>query len=486
MVFSTGFSMVACGGSSRTRLGKYPEQGTRGKPHQRRFARMDESTAKSRRRESGLPPPGKPANGKIKKPMPLALPIYLDNHATTPVDPRVLEAMLPYFTERFGNAGSINHFFGQEAKEAVDRARESIAAAIGAEAREIVFTSGATESNNLAIRGLAERPRRKGNHIISVTTEHKAVLDPLRRLTRRGCEVTLLDVEPHGSQRSGWLDPQRVADALREDTLLVSVMLANNEIGIIQPIREIAAICANRGVLLHCDATQAVGKLPVDVRELGVDLLSFSGHKIYGPKGVGGLFVRRTGGAVRLEAQIDGGGQESGLRSGTLNVPGIVGFAKALELCLAEMPTEMPRVTALRQRLWEGLKREVPDVMMNGPAFGTGPQSPAQSSPTPSFPAPSPLLRLPGNLNCAFPLVNGEALMISMKTVAVSSGSACTSTNPEPSHVLRAIGLNDDLTRASLRFGVGRFNTEEEIDYAAAAVADNVHRLRQLSSLAGQ
>jgi cysteine desulfurase len=401
--------------------------------------------------------------------MGVTLPIYLDNHATTRVDPRVVEAMLPLFSERFGNAGSINHSFGTEAKEAVDVAREAIAADIGAEAREIVFTSGATESNNLAIRGLADRPRRKGNHIISVATEHKAVLDPLRRLARRGFEVTLLDVEQHGSPKAGWLDPQRVKDAIRDDTLLVSVMLANNEIGIIQPIAEIADICRDHTVPLHCDATQAVGKMPVDVNKLGVDLMSFSAHKIYGPKGAGALFVRRSGGAVRLEPLIDGGGQEHGLRSGTLNVPGIVGFAKALELCLAELPTEIPRLTDLRERLWEGLQRELSDVILNGPDWNVH--------------GKGYLIRLPGNLNCAFTLVNGEALMIGMKTIAVSSGSACTSANPEPSHVLRALGLNDDLTRASLRFGIGRFNTVEEIDYAVGAVAENVLRLRKLSSL---
>jgi len=412
--------------------------------------------------------------------MALRLPIYLDNHATTRVDPRVVEAMLPFFTEQFGNAGSINHSFGTEAKEAVDAARESLAAGIGAEVREIVFTSGATESNNLAIRGLADRPRHKGKHIVSVTTEHKAVLDPLRRLARRGYDITLLDVEQHGSASAGRLDPQQVADAIREDTLLVSVMLANNEIGIIQDIEKIAEICRARGVPLHCDATQAVGKMPVDVRRLDVDLMSFSAHKIYGPKGVGALFVRRSGGAVRLEPLIDGGGQEHGLRSGTLNVPGIVGFAKALELCLTEVPAEIPRLEGLRQQLWDGLQREVPDVLLNGPNFTdcspTNPKSELRN--------PKSALRLPGNLNCAFPFVNGEALMISMKTIAVSSGSACTSANPEPSHVLRALGLGDDLTRASLRFGIGRFNTAEEIDYAIAAVAENVHRLRQLSSLA--
>jgi len=407
--------------------------------------------------------------------MTLVLPIYLDNHATTRVDPRVLEAMLPLFGERFGNAGSINHSFGTEAKEAVDAAREVIANGIGAEAREIVFTSGATESNNLAIRGLADRPRRKGNHIVSVTTEHKAVLDPLRRLARRGFEVTLVDVEQHDSPRAGCLDPQKVAGAIKVETLLVSIMLANNEIGVIQPIREIAEICNSRGVPLHCDATQAIGKIPVDVQELGVDLMSFSAHKIYGPKGVGALYVRRSGGAIRLEPLIDGGGQENGLRSGTLNVAGIVGFAKALELCLAEMPTELPRLTALRQRLWDGFQREVPDVVLNGPRFDPRPPIPDSRL---------PLLRLPGNLNCSFPLVNGEALMMSMKTIAVSSGSACTSANPEPSHVLRALGLSEDLTRASLRFGIGRFNTAEEIDYAIRAVGENVHRLRQLSSVA--
>jgi len=407
--------------------------------------------------------------------MSVTLPIYLDNHATTRVDPRVVEAMLPYFIEKFGNSGSVNHSFGWDARDAVEAARKSIASAIGADAREIVFTSGATESNNLAIRGLAERQRRSvpggglrgRNHIVSVTTEHKAVLDPLRRLARRDFDVTLLDVEQAGSPRAGWLDPQKVGAAIRDDTLLVSVMLANNEFGIIQPIQEIAAICRERNVPLHCDATQAIGKIPVDVRKLGVDLLSFSGHKIYGPKGIGALFVRRCAPPVRLEALIDGGGQEGGLRSGTLNVPGIVGLATALELCSREMAEQMARLATLRQRLWEGLQREVSDVVLNGPEFGLDPR-----------------LRLPGNLNCSFPLVNGEALMISMKTVAVSSGSACTSANPEPSHVLLALGLGEDLTRASLRFGIGRFNMVEEIDYAVAAVAENVHRLRKLSSLA--
>ena len=396
------------------------------------------------------------------------VPIYMDNHATTRVDPRVLEAMLPYFTETFGNAGSTSHSYGHEAKASVDRARESLAAAIGASAREIVFTSGATESNNLAIRGLADRPRRKGNHIVSVATEHKAVLDPLKRLARRGLEVTLLPVEPAGSPRAGWLEPQKVAEAIRDDTLLVSVMLANNEIGVIQPVSEIAAICRERGVPLHCDATQAVAKIPVNVDALGIDLMSFTAHKIYGPKGIGALYVRRQGAGVRLEALIDGGGQEGGLRSGTLNVPGIVGLATALELCIAEMTHETARLAALRERLWDGLKREVPDVVLNGPDWS----------------ANASLIRLPGNLDCAFPLVDGEALMMNMKDVALSSGSACTSANPEPSHVLRALGLSDDLVRSSLRFGLGRFNTEEEVDFTVNAVARTVRRLRELSSAA--
>ena len=389
-------------------------------------------------------------------------PIYLDYHATTPVDPRVLEAMLPYFNERFGNAGSISHTFGWDARDAVDAARESIAAAIGAAPQEIVFTSGATESNNLAIRGVAERTRRRGNHLVSVTTEHKAVLDPLAHLGRRGFEITLLPVDDWQTPTAGRLDPQQVADALRDETCLVSVMLANNEIGVLQPLAEIAAICRARGVLLHCDATQAVGKLPVDVAALGVDLLSFSAHKIYGPKGIGALYVRRSAPPVRLESQQDGGGQEHGLRSGTLNVPGIVGFAKALELCQAELSTEPARQQALRDRLYQLLCDQIDGVSLNGPALDR------------------PQLRLGNNLNCAFAGVDGEALMLHMKTVAVSSGSACTAANPEPSHVLRALGRSPDEARTSLRFGLGRFTTGEEIDFAAAAVARSVAALRAL------
>ncbi len=399
-------------------------------------------------------------------PVMIQTPVYMDNHATTRVDRRVVEAMLPYFTEVYGNSGSVSHTFGWDAQDAVDRSRESIAGAIGASAREVVFTSGATESNNLAIRGIAERPRRKGNHIVSVTTEHKAVLDPLGRLARRGYDVTFLPVEQAGSPRAGRIAAGQVAAAIRDDTALVTVMLANNEIGVLQPLAEISAVCKERGVVLHSDATQAVGKIPVDVKQLGVDLMSFSAHKIYGPKGVGALYVRRGAPAIRLEPQIDGGGQEGGRRSGTLNVPGIVGFAAALKLCIDELPDESRRLRKLRDRLYNGLRSLITDVELNGPALD------------------DPELRLGGNLNCSFAYVDGEALMMSMRDLAVSSGSACTSANPEPSHVLRALGLNDDQTRASLRFGLGRSNTEEEVDFAIATVAEAVQRLRQMSSLA--
>jgi cysteine desulfurase len=299
-----------------------------------------------------------------------------------------------------------------------------------------------------------------------VTTEHKAVLDPLEKLTRHGFEVTLLNVAPAGEANAGLIEPEQVARSVRDDTILVSVMLANNEIGAIQPLAEIGAICRERGVLLHCDATQAVGKIPVDVERLNVDLMSFSAHKIYGPKGVGALYVRRRSPPVRLQSQIDGGGQEHHMRSGTLNVPGIVGFARALELCLAEMPTEMPRLTALRDKLFADLSKHLDGVSLNGPDVSRSGW------------------RLPGNLNVSFAYVDGEALMMSIKDVAVSSGSACTSAEPEPSHVLRALGLSDDLTRSSLRFGLGRFNTVEEVDFAVAAVAEAVVRLRKLSSMA--
>jgi cysteine desulfurase len=390
-------------------------------------------------------------------------PIYMDNQATTRVDPRVAEAMWPFFGDKFGNASSTSHVFGWEAKDAVDAARESIAAVLGASAREIVFTSGATESNNLAIWGVCEWPRRTGNHVISVATEHPAVLDPLAKLGRRGFEVTLLPVRPQGLADAGTIDVEQLASQIRDDTVLVSVMLANNEIGVLQPLREIGRLCKARGVLLHTDATQAVGKLPVDVEDLQIDLLSLSAHKIYGPKGVGALYVRRRNPNVRLERQIDGGRHEQGLRSGTLNVPGIVGLAQALALCVEEMTAEASRLRQLRHRLFEGLQAAVSDVSLNGPALDL------------------PELRLPGNLNCSFAGVEGEALMLGMRDLAVSSGSACSSGSPEPSHVLRSLGLSDELTRSSLRFGLGRFNTEEEVDFAIGLVAATVQRLRSLT-----
>jgi cysteine desulfurase len=393
------------------------------------------------------------------------LPIYMDNHATTRVDPRVLEAMLPYFSESFGNAGSTTHQFGRAAREAVDAARQEIAEAIGAGPKEIVFTSGATESNNLAIRGVAEKCGRKGNHLLSVCTEHPSVLDPLGKLQRLGHDVTLLPVVKAPDERGGRIDVQQVAEAIGPDTILVSVMLANNEIGVIQPLAEIGRICKELGVLLHTDATQAVGKIPVDVERLQVDLMSFSAHKIYGPKGVGALYVRRRAPYVRLEPIIDGGGQEAGLRSGTLNVPGIVGFARAVRLCREEMSTEQQRLRALRDRLYEGLAAALPEVALNGPALRP------------------PGLRLPGNLNVSFGGVDGEALLLGVQGLALSSGSACTSANPEPSHVLRALGIGEDLVRSGVRFGLGRFNTREEVEFAIGSVAEAVTRLRQMSSL---
>ncbi len=395
----------------------------------------------------------------------VSTPVYLDNHATTPVDPRVLEAMLPFFREAFGNAGSVSHGFGRAAAEAVEVARTQVAEAVGAGPREIIFTSGATESCNLALRGLAERPRRKGNHIVSLATEHKAVLDHLARLARRGCEVTLLPVAPWDSPEAGRIDLDQLRDSLREDTLLVSVMLANNEIGVIQPLAEIVKLCREREIPVHCDATQAVGKLPHTFAALGFDLASFSAHKIYGPKGIGALYLRR-GSRLRLEPQIDGGGQEQGLRSGTLNVPGIVGFGAAAALCAAELSEEMERERALRDRLWQGLSENLSGVLLNGPRLE------------------APDLRLANNLNCTFEYVDGEALMMAMGDLAVSSGSACTSANPEPSHVLRALGRNEDHARGSLRFGLGRFTTAEVIEFAIHRVCEAVARLRKLSSMA--
>ncbi len=395
------------------------------------------------------------------------LAIYLDHHATTPVDPRVLDAMLPYFTRKFGNPGS-THVFGREAREAVDAARQTIAQAIAAEPSEIVFTSGATESNNLAIRGVTERRRRRGDHLVSVKTEHPAVLDPLAQLGGKGYAITLLDVEPHGSPRAGYLDLESVAQAITDETCLVSVMLANNETGVVQPIREIAAVCKSRGVLLHCDATQGVGKLPVDVGELGVDLMSFTAHKLHGPKGVAALYVRRRDPVVRLQPQATGGGQEQGRRSGTLNVPGIVGFAEAMRIAGEAFATEVPRLESLRGQLANGLLSKLGAAELIGPALDE-----YYSDGTP--------LRLPNNLNLMFPGTDGEALMLAMPDLAVSSGAACSSTSDEPSHVLMALRLSADQARSCLRFGLGRFTTAEEIDTAVTMVTAAVERVRSLA-----
>lgn len=383
--------------------------------------------------------------------------IYMDNHATTRVDPRVLAAMMPWLEDSYGNAGSITHALGRQAQEAVAFARATIASSLGADEDEIVFTSGATESNNLALTGLLARELelQRKRHVVSVVTEHRAVLDPLRRLVKRGAEVTWLKVRPQGDPHAGCIDLVQLTEALREDTCVVSVMLANNEIGVIQPIQPIAELCQSRGVLLHTDATQAVGKIPLDLRTLPVDLLSLSAHKIYGPKGVGALFVRRRQPRIRLTPLLEGGGQEWGLRSGTLNVPGIVGLATALTYAVREIPQEAVRLAQLRNSLWDTLQQRLKDrVWLNGPAVH------------------DPQLRLPGNLNVGFRGVLGETLMLHMPELAVSSGSACTAADPEPSHVLLALGLDELQAKSSLRFGLGRFNTESEI----AQVCDLVER----------
>lgn len=387
----------------------------------------------------------------------------MDNQSTTRVDPRVVEAMLPYFSEIYGNAGSTSHSFGWDAKEAVDTARSTIAKALNTSARAILFTSGATESNNLALHGVLQRAKSKGQHIVCARTEHKAMIDPIARLERRGNPVTWLDAAPNGSPDAGRVTVEQVADALRDDTVFVSVMLANNEIGVIQPLAEIAKICREREIVLHTDATQAVGRMHIDLEQLGVDLMSFSGHKLYGPKGVGALYVRRAR-HVRLESQIEGGGQERGLRSGTLNISGIVGFGAAVELAVSAIDQESDRLAKLRNQLFDGLSQSVPKMTLNGPILT------------------DPKLRMPGNLNCCFTDVDGEALMMSMVDLAVSSGSACTSANPEPSHVLRNLGLSDDETRASLRFGLGRFNTAEEVEFAVECVTEAVQRLRKMAN----
>ena len=389
--------------------------------------------------------------------MAIELPIYMDNHATTPADPRVVEAMLPYFTTKFGNAASRNHAFGWVAEEAVDVARERVAALIGAESgKELVFTSGATESNNLALKGVAEFYKDKGNHIITQVTEHKAVLDTCKRLEKQGFRITLL---PVGSD--GRVDPDDVAKALTDQTILVSIMLANNEVGAVQPIAEIGKLTRARGVLLHCDAVQGIGKVPFDVRAMNVDLASVTAHKLYGPKGVGALYVRRSRPRVRLVAQMDGGGHERGMRSGTLNVPGIVGFGAAADILAREGVAESARILAQREHLRARLTHELDEVELNG----------------------SIEHRLPGNLNVSFAFVEGEAMMMAIKDVAVSSGSACTSASLEPSYVLRALGVGEELAHSSIRFGIGRFNTDEEVDYVADLVVAKVRKLRDMSPL---
>jgi cysteine desulfurase len=435
----------------------------------------------------------------------LKLPIYMDYHATTPLDPRVLEAMKPYYTDDFGNAASRNHVFGWKAEAAVNKAREQIAALIGASEKEIVFTSGATESNNLALKGVVEFYKDKGDHVITLTTEHKAVLDTCKRLERqrqeridelklqRLMELTGGDVDPEqlatleikhqlendellkrwidkvrvgarvtylSPKKDGLVDLEQLRAAITDRTVLVSIMLANNEIGVVQPVNEIGALCREKGVLFHTDAVQGVGKVPFDVEAAKADLVSLTAHKLYGPKGVGALYVRRKP-RVRIREQIDGGGHERGMRSGTLNVAGIVGFGKAAELAKAELPEESRRLTALRDRLWKGVSSRLDYLTING----------------------SMTSRLPGNLNVSFAFAEGEALMMEIKDVAVSSGSACTSASLEPSYVLRALGVDEDLAHSSIRFGLGRFTTEEEVDYVVDLMARAVTRLREMSPL---
>lgn len=386
----------------------------------------------------------------------LKLPIYLDNNATTPVDPRVLETMLPYFTQHFGNAASRNHPFGWEAEEAVDYGREQVAKLIGCDPKEIIFTSGATEADNLALKGVFEMYASKGNHIITATTEHKAVLDACKHIEKLGGEVTYLDV-----QEDGLLDLTKLEAAIKPTTIMIVIMYANNEIGVIQPVKEISAIAKKHGVLFFTDGTQAVGKIPVDVIKDGIDLMAFSAHKMYGPKGVGALYVRRKGPRVKVTAQMDGGGHERGMRSGTLNVPGIVGFGKACEICRVEMEETTKRIIILRDKLENALS-QIDESYVNGNIEA----------------------RLPHVSNISFKFVEGEGLMMGFnKNIAVSSGSACTSASLEPSYVLKALGLGDDLAHSSLRFGLSRFTTEEEIDYTINAVKETVLKLRDMSPL---
>jgi cysteine desulfurase len=387
--------------------------------------------------------------------MAIKLPIYMDNHATTRVDPRVVEAMLPFFTETYGNAASRSHSYGWGAEKAVDEARDQVAALIGASGREIVWTSGATESDNLAIKGAAEFHKDKGRHIVTSAIEHKAVLDSCKRLEREGFDVTYLPVATDGR-----VSPDAVRDAMTDKTVLVSIMLANNEIGTVNPVNEIGAVVKEKGALFHIDAVQGTGKIRFDVESAKADLVSLSAHKMYGPKGVGALYVRRKP-RVRLTAGIDGGGHERGMRSGTLNVPAVVGFGVAAQIALAEMPEESKRLLGMRERLRKGIQARVTDTFVNG----------------------SLEHRLPGNLNISFAYVEGEAMLMALKDVAVSSGSACTSSSLEPSYVLRALGVEEEMAHTSIRFGIGRFNTDEEIDYVIDLVARKVDKLRELSPL---
>ncbi len=382
--------------------------------------------------------------------------VYLDNNATTPVDPQVFAAMRPYFCEKFGNAASRSHAFGWEAEEGVEQARQQVAEVIGADAKEIIFTSGASESNNIAIKGAAEKYAEKGRHLITQVTEHKAVIDPCKYLEQHGHRVTFLPVDP-----AGRVDLQQLADAIKDDTVLVSILHGNNEIGTLQPVAEIGKLCKERGVLFHTDCCQTYGKVPIDVNAMGIDLLSLSAHKIHGPKGVGALYVRRKRPRVICEALIHGGGHERNMRSGTLNVPGIVGLGQAAELCRQHMGTESPRLAALRDRLWTGLSSQLDYVTLNG----------------------HPTERTPSNLNVSFAYVEGESLMMGFSEIAVSSGSACTSASLEPSYVLKALGVGDELAHSSIRFSVGRFNTEDEIDYTIDRVVAAVRKLRAMSPL---
>lgn len=386
----------------------------------------------------------------------MKVPVFMDNHSTTPTDPRVVEAMLPYFTEKFGNSASRNHAFGWEAEAAVDEARRAIAALIHADPKEIIFTSGATESDNLALKGVAEMYREKGDHIITSVTEHRAILDTTKRLEKQGFQVTYLPVT-----KDGFVEPEAVRKAITDKTILISVMMANNEIGAINPVAEIGKVAKEKGVLFHCDATQGVGKIPVDVEAMGIDLMSFSAHKLYGPKGVGALYVRRRNPRVRISPMIDGGGHERGMRSGTLPVPLIVGFGKACQICAEEMPQEAKRLAGLRDRLKDKILAKLDETYLNG----------------------HPTQRLPNNLNLSFAYVEGESILMGLKEIALSSGSACTSATLEPSYVLRALGVGSDLAHSSVRFGLGRFNTEEEVDFVADRVVECITKLREMSPL---